>query len=213
MTKNIKGIDVIISDIDQYMQINDINGADLTKIWDEIKRDYPTYEKWICFNNYEEIPMILLNNIGATLEDNCIEMRMSVDNFTDAQTPNIIRVNEKMLTEFLVHHTKCNPENGASGDIVKRNFSQWGIFVSMEKGKIKDYIMVYMGNQVYGEIFCIEASDMNTCRDLITCAARFTFDNGKNEILYMSNEDTMPYQMAFSAGFEIKGFYKGYKIK
>jgi len=209
----IDGVEVIISDIDQYLQINDISGSDLAKIWVKIKADYASYEKWLCYRNYNEIPFALLDEIGAVLEDDCIETHLFADNFICSEVFRVTRVTEESLDEFVAYHAKCNPENGARCKIIKRNFPQWGIFTLMTDNQITDYVIISMKNPVQAEIFCVEASDSTKCRDLITSAAKYAFDNGKKDILYMSDENTLTHQAAISIGFVETGFYKGYEIR
>jgi predicted GNAT family acetyltransferase len=48
---------------------------------------------------------------------------------------------------------------------------------------------------------------------LITFAAKFAFDSGKKEVLYMADENTITHKAALSIGFVNTGFYKGYEIK
>ena len=73
--------------------------------------------------------------------------------------------------------------------------------------------MLAAGNPVLAEIFCIEASNINKCKELITFAAKCAFDNGQTEILFMADENTISHRAALSVGFINTGFYKGYMIQ
>jgi hypothetical protein len=209
----IDGIEVIVSDADHYLQINDISGSDLIKIWEVIKNDYTLYEKWICYHNYTEIPYAVLEEIGAALEDDSIETRLNADDFVYTEVFGVVRIKEENFDEFAAYHHKCNPDSGAKPERILRNFSRWGIFVLLSNNKITDYLILSMGNTLQAEIFCVEATDIIKCEKLITFAAKFAFDNGKKEVLYMADENTFAHKTALSVGFVNTGFYKGYEIK
>ena len=210
--KIINEIEVIVSDIDQYLQINDINGSDLIKIWGQIKTDYTFYKKWICYHNNNEIPFALLDEIGAVLEDDCTETRLTADNFIYSEVFGVVRVTEEKFDEFAAYHDKCNPDMLKSKQI-GRDLSRWGIFCLQFDNKITDYILMFMGNPSQAEIFCVEATDSVKCKELITFAAKYAFDSEKKEILYMADENTISHKAAMSVGFANTGFYKGYMIK
>jgi len=210
--KFINGIEVIVSDTDQYLQINDISGSDLEKIWGIILNDYARYKKWICYHNYTDIPFALLDEIGANLEDDCIEMRLNADDFIYTEVFGVVRINEEDFDEFASYHRKCNPDSGAQPERIQRNLSSWAIFALFSGDKITDYVILFMGNSVQAEIFCVEASDSIKCEKLIAFAAKFAFDSGKKEVLYMADENMITHKAALSAGFAVTGFYKGYEI-
>jgi len=212
-SKFIDGIEVIVSDVDQYLQINDISSSDLIKIWDHIKTNYPLYEKWICYHNYIEIPFALLDEIGAVLEDDSIELRLSVDGFIRSKFPGIVLITEENFDKFAIYHNKCNPENGANSERIKRNFFHWAIFALFTDNRITDYIILFTGSPNQAEIYCVEASDNVKCRELITSAANHAFEHGKKEVLFMADENTIEHEQAISIGFVNTGFYKGYEIK
>ena len=209
----IDGIEVIVSDEERYLQINDISGSDLTKIWVTIKNDYTLYEKWICYHNYTEIPFEFLDEIGAVLEDDSIETRLTFDNFIYSEVFGVVRVTEENFDEFAVYHGNRNPDCGAKPERIRCNLSRWGIFALLSNNKITDYIIISMGNTMQAEIFCVEASDIVKCKKLIVFAAKYAFDSGKSEVLYMADENTIAHKTALSVGFVNAGFYKGYEIK
>jgi len=208
----IDGIEVIVSDVNQYLQINDISGSDLAKIWGRIKSDYTSYEKWICYHNYDEIPFALLEDIHAVLEDDCIETRLTAENFIYSDISEVVRITEEKFEEFADYHDKCNPECGAKSERIKQNFSRWGVFVMLSSDKITDYIIIAVRDPKEAEIFCVEASDNIKYKALITSAAKYAFDNGKTSVLCMADENTIVHKAALSVGFANEGFYKGYRI-
>jgi hypothetical protein len=209
----IDGIEVIVSDIDRYLQINDINGSDLSKIWEQIKIDYESYEKWICYHNYNEIPFTVLEEIGAVLEDDSIETRLTVRSFSYSEVSAVIRVEDERFDEFAAYHNQCNPENGAKSELIKRNPSHWAVFALLTNNRITDYIVLATGNLAQAEIFCVEASDSAKCEQLIKVAAKHALDIGKKEVLHMVDENSITHKVSLSVGFTITGFYKGYRVK
>ena len=202
----------IVSDIDKYLQINDISGEDLAKIWKQVKTDYASYEKWICYHNYSEIPFKLLEEIGAVLEDDCIETRLAKGGFSYSEASGVVRITVDNFDEFAALHHKRNPEMVKS-ERIRRNFSRWGIFALLMDSRVTDYIILATGHPVEAEIFCVEASDSDKCKKLISYAAKYAFDSGKEEVLYMADEDTMAHKAAISVGFANTGFYKGYGVR
>jgi len=209
---DIDGIDVIVDDNEKYFQVNDISGSDLSKIWERIKTEYVSYEKWLCYHNYDIIPCKLLDKIGAVLEDDSIEARLTADNCVVSDMRGVIRVLEDKFDDFAEYHTKCNPQCGAKSERIKRDFSRWGIFALLENNIVTDYLIIFTGHPV-AEIFCIEASDSDKCKALISFACKYAFINGNTEILYMADENTISHKAALSIGFVNTGIYKGYKIE
>jgi len=208
----IGGIEVIVSDDDRYLQINDISGSDLMEIWEQIKTDYALYEKWICYHNYTKIPFALLDDIGAVLLDDCIETHLIADSLICSDMSGVVRITEDNFDEFAAYHRKCNPDCGAQPERIRRNLSHWGIFALLTNNRITDYIILAMGNPEQAEVFCIQSADSAKCKALITCAAKYAFGTGKKDILYMADDNTIAYQAAISVGFTNTGFYKGYAI-
>ena len=208
----IDGIEVIVSDVDRYMQINDISCPDLARVWRQINDKYNSYEKWICYHNYADIPFALLNEIGATLEDDCIETRLTVDSFIYSDVFGVVRVTEEDFDEFAGYHGERNPD-WMESELVRRNFSRWSIFALLINNRIADYILLAIGDPIQAEIFGVEASDIIRCKNLIAFAAKHAFDSGKKEVLYMADENTTAHKAALEVGFVNTGFYKGYEIK
>jgi len=208
----IDGIEATVSDTDQYFQINEISGSDLTWIWEQIKTDYASYEKWFCYHNVAEIPFALLDEIGAVLEDDSIIMRLSYDNFIFSEVSGVVRITEKVFDDFAAYHNKCNPDMVTSEQI-KRNLSEWGIFVLLSGKQITAYTLIFTRYLEEAEIFCVEAPDIVSSKALVTTAVKYAFDNGNKKILFMADENTDAHKTALSIGFASEGFYKGYRIK
>ena len=209
---DIDGIEVFVEDNDQYLQINDICDADLSRIWGKIKIDYASYDKWLCYHN-TKIPLALLDEIGAVLKDDNIEMRLANNNFNYSEIFGIVRITDENFDEFSVYHNETNPEMYWTSERIRRDLSRWGIFSLQPDTDTAAYILLSMWDSVQSEIYCVEASDRSQCEDLIAYAAKYAFDNSKAEILYMADIDSIGLKAAKAVGFTVTGVYKGYMIK
>lgn len=214
MKINIGGVEVLVEDIDHYLQINDICGTDLSRIWEQVKTDYASYDKWICYHN-SEIPFVVLDEINAVLEDDCIETRLIYDELNYPEKLDIARierVTEEGFDEFATYHGECNPDMYWTSERIRRDLSRWGIFSLRTINEITGYILLGMRHPVEAEIFCVDAPDSVQYEALIAFAAKFAFDNGRKEVLYMT-DNPVSHGAALSIGFAVTGFYKGYLIR
>ena len=212
MKININGIEVLIESADHYLQINDISGTDLLMIWEQLKTDYANYEKWFCFRNVE-VPITLLDDLDAVLEDDCIQMFLYADKINVSETLGVEQVTDKSFGEFIAIHDKRRPDIYWTGERLSHELSNWGIFCLRSNEQISDYLIMSMRHVTEAEIFCVEASDIERRKSLITFAAKYAFDNKKSEVLYMvDNDNSEERASALSVGFSVTGFYKGYKV-
>ena len=211
MKLQINGIDAFVEDNDQYLQINDVSASDLRMIWERVKTDYASYDKWLCFRN-TDIPYVLLDELGAVLKDDCIEMRLYADKMNESETLGVEQVSDETFGEFATLHDERNPDMYWTGERLLRDLSKWGIFCLRLNERIANYIIMSMRHPTEAEIFCIEAYNSAECKKLIACAAKYAFGNGKSEVLYQADND-LTHEAALSIGFTVNGFYKGYMVK
>jgi hypothetical protein len=209
MKININGIESFVEDNDRYLQINDIRNADLIRILERLQTDYMGYDIWFCYHNTEP-PVETLNKIGAVLEDDNIEMRLTDDNFLPFETFDVVRVTDDNFEEFSAYHNERNPDMYWTSERIERDLSRWGIFTLWTDSKITGYILLSMWDSFQSEIYCVDATDNIRCQVLISSAAKYAFDNGKKELLYMADENTNGHIAAEAVGFTRTGFYKGY---
>ena len=207
----IDNIEALISEVDKYLQINDIAEADLRRIWERLQAEYAGYDKWFCFRNVE-IPYDLLNELGAVIEEDCKQMKLFPDTFTGAEVQDVLQISDETFAEFAAFHDERNPDMYWTGERLARDYSKWGIFFKRTNEKISDYVIMSMRHSQEAEIFCIETPNVKTCRELFSFAAKYAFDNGKTYVLYMSDEE-MRHEAALTMGFAVTGFYKGFSIK
>lgn len=194
------------------MQVNDISGENLSRIWSQINNRYEQYDKWFCYHN-TEVPNAVLNEIGAVLVDDNIEMHMTVGKSFNHITPDAVRLRDEDFNEFAVIHDQLNPEMYWSSERIGRDLSRWGIFILRSDNRIVGYILLSMWSPVQSEIYCIVASDKIQNEVLIASAVKYAFDNNRNDVLYMADKNTIAQKAASTVGFITTGFYRGYKVK
>lgn len=211
MRISISGIETIVYAEDLYLQINDISGKDLTRIWPQIKADYINYSKWFCFRN-THIPQDVLDSIGATIEDDCTELRLYSTTATLPKNIMAEMITEETFHEFSIFHDKCAPDVYWTGERIGRDLSRWGIFCIRKNGNIIGYVTISMWHPTMAEIFCIQSKDVDICKELIAAASKYAFDNGKFDVLHQADNNTV-HQAAQALGFVVKGFYKGYLVQ
>jgi RimJ/RimL family protein N-acetyltransferase len=211
MNVKIDGIDAIVEEPDRYLQINDICGADLDRIWKHLEAKYGNYDKWFCYHN-SEIPYEALDKLGAVLEDDCIEMRVNTYNSDYSDAHGVKRVTNEEYGEFAAFHDERNFEIYRTSERLKSDLSRWGIFTARSDNRIAGYILLFIGNGDCAEIFSLIASESKQYEALIKAAVKLAYDNKKSEVLYMADDNTDSQRAALSAGFSVKGFYKGYRI-
>lgn len=208
----IDDVEVLVEDIDYYLQANDIGGEKFDIIWNHIKDRYEQYDKWFCYHN-TEIPSAVLDEIGAVLVDDSIEMRMTVSDSYNLITSDVTRLKDEDFDEFATYHDQLNPEMYWSSERIGRDLSHWGIFILRSNNCIVGYLLLSMWHPNQSEIYCIVASDKLHNEALITAAVKYAFDNKKDEVLYMADKCSIAQKAASSVGFITSGFYKGYIVK
>jgi len=205
------GVEVLVEEKDNYLQMNDICASDLSRIWDHIKTNYHKYEKWLCYHS-TEVPITVLNGLEAVLKDNSIELRIDFNSFSCSETPGIIQITDNSFSEFAAYHDKNYPDMYWTSERIRRDLSRWAIHAMKHNNQIDGYVLISMWDPINAEIYCLDASASAQCELLIKSAVRHAFDNGKKEVIYMADENTISYEAALSIGFAITGFYKGYVV-
>jgi hypothetical protein len=212
---NIGGVEFHVWDVDRQLQLDDINDSDLRRIWPQIETDFADYEKWYCCHNTDTPAFI--SEIDAVLEDDCTEMRLYADapeakNLTGYEVAGMVRVTEGNFAEFAALHDARSPDISWTSERIRRDLSRWGIFALRSGGGFNAYILLAVSNPTMAEIYVVDAPDTGQRKALITYAAKYAFENGKSEVLFQADRDSAEYEEALAVGFEIKGFYKGYRI-
>ena len=217
MGKNImfNGINVFLEEAERYVQINDIKGGELLRIWDEFKVKYAGFECNLCFHNMEP-PYDALDKIGATLLEDCIGMELTPDNFKPFRQVEVILMDKKDFTGFAKLHDQLPDMYWTSRRIWDRFDDMWRISVYKEKDEIIGYslINISMRNRNEGEIYAVEAPTPQVRKALLTAAAEEAFKVGKEYILRMveRGSDT-EYEESEAIGFCEVSYYRGFEIK
>jgi len=208
---SIDGITAYVEDSENYLQINDICDADLERIWQHLRSDYADYDKWFCYHNME-CPSILTCEFGAVIKDDNIETKLTSLDYYKYDANCVVRVTDENFAEFAVHHDELQPEMYWTSERLKRDLLRWGIFILRAGNKTVGYIILSMGDAIQAEIFCVKTLSKIQYEMLIAYASKFAFDNGKDEVLFMVDKNSIAHKAALSVGFNVTGFYKGYKI-
>jgi len=214
MKINIQDVEVSVIDDDLYLQISDPSEADLYKIWAEITTSYPNYEKWLCFRNVE-IPHAFLQEHNAILKDDCIRLLLYPNAFIYDETQTAEAITVETFPELAALHDQSYSDMYWTGERLGRDLTKWGIFCTRcPKGKISDYIIISNWQTGMAEIFCIHTTSHDNCKKLLNTAAKYGFDIGKPNVLYMADNipNGIDHDTALAIGFVNEGFYQGYQL-
>jgi len=216
----INGIELRTEVSENYVQINDIQGEDLAQIWEPLTKAYPGFELCLCFRNMPA-PVDVLAGIGAYILDDCLEMRVTPQEYKPHNNPEITLLTKDDFAEFAALHDVLNSEESGMYWTSRRIWNKWDgwrIFVVKADGKIIGYgmIMVMMRDGLMGEIFCVEADSPEHRKALISAMAGCAFDCGKEVVLYMVDREgprsPHEYDAATAVGFRETGYYTGYQV-
>ena len=155
-------------------------------------------------------PYEFLDEIGAVLIDDNVEMRLTPEDFIASDTHGVSRLVETDFSAFAVYHDKRNPDMYWTSERIKNEVSRWGIFLLSDK-QIIGYILLAMWDMEQAEIFVVTAADGIQYKAMITASVMYAFSNGRNSILFMADKNTIEYEAALAVGFKATGQYKGYK--
>ena len=212
MTEKIDSIEIYVDTSDRIAQINDIGEKELKSIWERFYSKYKDFTKFFCYHNTNAIPFKLLDEFGATLVDDCVEMRLSSDKLTYAKLHDIRLVTYGDYDDFASYHDEHNPDMAWTSERIKSDLSRWAIFTYDIERTIAGYLLLSMWNPVESEIFCVDSNNIEQCEALISYAAKYALDSGKKSVLFMADENSAGHKAALSIGFSTTGFYKGFKI-
>jgi len=208
------GIEIFHEEAERYVQINDIKGDELLRIWDEFKAKYTGFECNLCFRNMEP-PYDALDKIGATLLEDCIGMELTPDNFKPFTQVEVSLLDKKDFAGFAKLHDQLPDMYWTSRRIWDRFDDMWRIPVYKEKGEIVGYslINISMHRENEGEFYAVEAPTPQARKSLLTAAAKEAFKVGKDYILRMvvRGSDTQ-YEESEAIGFCEAGYYRGFEI-
>jgi len=212
----LNGVEVNIEASENYIQINDISDENLTRIWGDIKAQYPGYELALCFRDVP-VPTNALLAIGAEILDDCLAMRVWQDSYKPCNSLDVVPLEKADFAEFAALHDKLHPAPVMywTSQRLLNAWDKWRIFVVWDGGKIIGYTMMLIAlrDEAQGEIFVVEAESQDHCKALISAATGCAFAIGKSEVLFMVDRDGHhEYEATEAVGFRKTGFYMGYAV-
>ena len=229
----INGVEILHEPAEKYVQINDPPNDSLHGILDHIKSTYVWDNIWLCYHN-NFAPQDLLKEHNATIEDDCEEIRLSVEDFEKLQMESnppsdagldesakatmIVPITVANFDIFAKLHDKVSTGTSWPSRRILEKMDLWSIFacLSPDGSNVTDFIMTMTTNgrvTTTAEIFHLYTHDLTHAKALLTAAALFSFNNGANELLYMIDKDEKICKNASETlGFKSCGFYCGYKI-
>ena len=209
---NITGVEILVEESEHYLQANDIDTANIHRLWLEIKSRYSNYDVMFCYHN-TNAPLEFMRSINAVLADDSVEMRLTHKCLQSSNMYHITQVTETDFNIFAAFHDKRNPKMYWKSERIRQDLARWGIFILWSDRQIAGYILVAMWNLVQAEIFCVETTELAQAEALIAAASAFAFEKGKTEVLYMDDENTLGHKAALAIGFRVTGYYQGYVVR
>jgi len=210
----LENIEIYVTEEENHVQINDIQGHDLASIWDTLAEKYPGYDIDLCFRNMPA-PMDILEKIGARLLEDCIELKITPQDLKPHDSPNITPLQMHDYEGFAKLHDTANPAPDMfwTSQRILPKWDIWRIFVHKTKDGITGYVMVMvkMKGEHMGEVFTLEAETPALRKALLSAAVASAFECGKSVVVYMVKRgDANAYADALAVGFRETGYYRGY---
>ncbi|MCL2217811.1 MAG: hypothetical protein FWB91_12460 [Defluviitaleaceae bacterium] len=222
----INGVEILTEPSQGYAQINDASEEELRSVWPKLLEKYTGYELFFCFRNVP-VPSSLMEELGAKLLDDSLEMRLSVPDFEEflkaviadvgageaakVSVVGVTPITEENFEAFATFHDKSNPDMYWTSRRILERIDLWQIFACFdETGGVSDYVMLM---RPAAEIFCCYTKDATKAKALLAAAAQNAFVSGAEETLYMIDKDeSLCINAATALGFRQCGFYQGYRV-
>ncbi|MCL2202357.1 MAG: hypothetical protein FWB88_00240 [Defluviitaleaceae bacterium] len=204
-----------MEDTARYVKINDIEGSELLRIWDEFKAKHAGFECNLCFHNMEP-PYDALEKIGATLLEDCIGMGLTPENFKPFRQVEVALLDKKDFAAFAKLHDQLPDMYWTSSRIWDRFDDMWRIPVYKEQSELAGYALmnISMHKRNEGEIFAIQAPTPQARKALLTAAVEEAFKAEKDHILHMVERgNDIEYEESEAIGFIEVSYYRGFEIK
>jgi len=210
----VNGIEIFVEEAENYIQINDINGDDLAKLWKPLTEQYPGYDVNLCFRNMSE-PKDILAEIGAEVLEDCISMQVTPQAFTPCGDAEITLLKKSDFDEFAALHDTL-PDMYWTSRRLWDKWDNWRILVIHTNSKMTGYTMLClaMRDASMGEIYAVEGDNQTQREALFSAAVRCIFENGKTVAFRVVERDNLNEKAAaLAVGFREVGFYTGYHVK
>lgn len=200
--------DFFVEKAEKYIQFNDLfyNSVEAYRAFCRMLAEkYRGYTVMFCY--HRKPPAVFLEEIGASLLDDAIEMRLPLP--VAFSTPNaaLQRISVENFEGFAALHARKNPNMYWTSERLRQSLPQWVIFQNGEA-----YAMASMWGDV-AEVFALEADTEAVACDLLQALAGAAASNGKRELLFMVEKDkAIAKAAAERMDFAETGFYKGYSV-
>ncbi|MCL2461689.1 MAG: hypothetical protein FWF44_03425 [Defluviitaleaceae bacterium] len=202
-------ISMEIDQTERYIHINGFHADDIEKsraFWRDITAKYPGYTADFCYRNCGA-PVEFMREIGAVLQDSCIETRLARADFVPVPNSRATLVTGGNFAAFAELHDRANPDFYWSSERIGRDLSRWRIFT---RGRA--YVMMSLWYDP-AEIFALEAAGAGEGAALLSAEAEYAFETGKTYILFMTDDDRPAQrEAALAAGFAACGRYSSYRV-
>ena len=230
--KEFNGIEFFMEEPESYIQINDINEEDLDTLWQYLQSQYPGFQVDLCFRNVPT-PTKALDKIGATVIDDCVEMRMDLEGNIAEDLAKDIQVNlltQEEFPEFAKLHDSTYPTMYWTSKRILESWDIWRIFTIRGDGKetatpkITGYILYkHVAHRGIREVFCVAGGSLDQHKALLSAIVKWSQTEGMKAeqahspsdktILFMIDRNDnfdMEMEAAGATGFKETGFYVGY---
>ena len=174
----IEEVEILITESEKYMQINDIPEEKIAIVWDRILTDYSGYEVFFSFNSErmaadQKIPVQFLAKINAKIVDDTLSFWLKKENFTSATENDleIVPLTENDFNDFSQLHHSRNPDFYWTTKRIKERSSIWQIHIFKKKGQLSGYVMTMTKQRNLegsAEIFAIEANNESEFKTLLS---------------------------------------------
>ncbi len=201
-------MNIILDELEKHIQINEFlagNREEYRALWQDLQNKYSAYEIDFCYHNCDD-PAAFMAEIGASLLESCVEMRLAPGEFMPAEGLRPLRVTDKSFELFKALHDKEASGMYWTSERVGQDLSRWCIFVCGDS-----YMMMSLWGEV-PEVFAVRAEGAERGAALLSAAAEFAFGAGKPAVLFMADESAQnQIDSALSVGFKSCGKYVAYR--
>jgi len=225
MVRKIDDIELMITESEKSIQINEVPENKMAKIWAHLVDEYVGYEVFFCFNSERatgnlEIPIDFLDEMGAERLDDTVIFRLREERFLPSLIGKIgiFPLDETTFSEFASFHDRRHPDFFWTSQRLWERLELWQIHLLYEEKVLIGYVMTLMEQRhvpKMAEIFQVEAADGFRFQSLLETTCEIAFDKGKTEVLYMVEKSDMEMRQEVlrNIGFREVGFYQGFRIE
>jgi len=181
----------------------------------EIEKKYPDYERYIGVTKENDDAAQVLGMREYALVDDCIDYRRGRSNRLKEESDTIIvRIDDRWKEEYLAFHERNFDDGYWNSRRLEEHFEEWDIYAVIEESQVRAGLFAKDYGNGTGEIFGIQAIDMETACELM----RYAVDDIQErhaaikEMVFMAEaKDENAGEAAGRAGFRRKSTYRCWK--